>query len=101
MMLEIDCRLPNPIISDLVERASKHDCFKGIVVNAQFVSSRVTENEWKNDFVIPPFLKAGNLVDYIGKYGTNLELRDCYGLLSPESRQGQRFSLEDIKKIKS
>ena len=60
-MLEIDCRLPDPVIFDLVKRASQHECFKGIVLNAQYISNRITENEWKNDFVIPPYLRAGTL----------------------------------------
>ena len=60
-MLEIDTRLPDQVINDLIERASLHDCFKGIVLNCQYISNRITENEWKNDFIIPPYLEAGNL----------------------------------------
>ena len=63
-LLEIDVRLPDAVIADLVGRASKHDCFKGFIVNAQFISNRITENEWKNDFIIPPYLNAGNLKPY-------------------------------------
>lgn len=55
-LLEVDVRLPKPVIFDLVKRASQHDCFIGVVVNAQFISNRITENEWKNDFIIPPYL---------------------------------------------
>ena len=32
-MLEIDARLPDPVIFDLVKRASQHECFKGVVIN--------------------------------------------------------------------
>jgi len=60
-MLEVDIRLPDNVILDLVKRASQHACFKGIVINAQYISNRITENEWKNDFVIPPHLTAGTL----------------------------------------
>ena len=67
-----------------------HKCFRGIVVNCQYLSHRVTENEWKNDFVIPPHLKAGSLVKYCWSEPKNLDenqvaLRDSYGLMkNPE-----------------
>lgn len=64
MMLEIDTRLPPMVMNDLVARASKHLCFVGIVFNAKYMSDRVTEMEWKQDFVVPPHLKAGTLVKY-------------------------------------
>lgn len=92
-MLEIDLRLPDPVIFDLVKRASQHDCFVGIVVNAQFISNRITENEWKNDFIIPPYLNAGNLKKYENQFGTSNNLRDCYGLVAPNSRNGKPFKL--------
>lgn len=92
-LFEIDARLPEPVILDLVKRVSEHSCFIGIVVNAQFISNRVTENEWKNDFIIPPFLKAGTLMKYKAQYGTTDTLRDSYGLLTPTSRQGTPFKL--------
>jgi len=63
-MFEIDVRLPDPAILDLIKRVAAHDCFVGIVINAQFISNRTTENEWKNDFIIPPHLKAGSLKKY-------------------------------------
>jgi hypothetical protein len=65
----------------LVSRVSKHDCFIAIVINAQYISNRVTENEWKNDFIIPPHLKAGTLIQYKEKFGKNDDLRNAYGLL--------------------
>lgn len=70
-LLEVDVRLPKPVIFDLVKRASQYDCFIGVVVNAQFISNRITENEWKNDFIIPPYLQAGTLFKYKNQYGTN------------------------------
>lgn len=100
-MLEIDVRLPDAVIHDLVKRVAAHDCFIGIVVNAQFISNRITENEWKNDFVIPPFLKAGSLMEYKSQYGTSDHLRDCYGLLAPSARKGCPFKLSDLNKIRS
>ena len=33
-LFEIDVRLPDVIIQDLVKRVAAHDCFVGIVVNA-------------------------------------------------------------------
>lgn len=95
-MLEVDARLPEPVILDLVKRASKHSSFVGIVINAQFISNRVSENEWKNDFIIPPYLKSANLRQYKDQYGSSDDLRDGYGLLSAKSRNGKKFSLEDI-----
>jgi (S)-2-hydroxy-acid oxidase len=62
--LEVDTRLPPAVIQDLVRRVSGFPCFKGIVINAQYQSDRVTENEWKNDFEIPPHLVAGTLQKY-------------------------------------
>mmetsp|Transcript_19430 Transcript_19430/g.33055 ORF Transcript_19430/g.33055 Transcript_19430/m.33055 type:complete len:182 (-) Transcript_19430:629-1174(-) len=56
MMLEVDCRLPASVREDLVRRAAAHSCFKGVVLNAQFFSDRVTEMEWKFDFEVPPHL---------------------------------------------
>ena len=64
MLLELDVRLPKLVVLDLVLRASQHKCFKGVVLNCQYLTSRVSENEWKNDFVIPPHLKAGSLLKY-------------------------------------
>ena len=86
MMLEIDTRLPSTVINDLVVRAAKHHCFVGIVFNVRYMSDRVTEMEWKQDFVVPPHLKAGTLVKYAWKEPKTLDesevaLRDCYGLL--------------------
>jgi isopentenyl diphosphate isomerase/L-lactate dehydrogenase-like FMN-dependent dehydrogenase len=101
MMFEIDVRLPDAIINDLIKRVAAHDCFIGIVINAQFISNRITENEWKNDFIIPPFLKAGSLKKYKAQYGTTDSLRDCYGLLSPSARKGSPFKFSDLNKIRS
>lgn len=86
MLLELDVRLPKMVVLDLVARASKHKCFKGVVLNAQFLSSRVSENEWKNDFVVTPHLKAGSLLKYCWNEPKSLDenavaLRDSYGLL--------------------
>ena len=67
--------------------------FIAIVINAQQISSRITENEWKNDFIIPPHLKAGSLIQYKEKYGKNDDLRNAYGLLLPSSRS---FNFSDI-----
>lgn len=53
------------------------------MINAQQISNRITENEWKNDFIIPPHLKAGSLIQYKEKYGKNDDLRNAYGLLLP------------------
>ena len=64
MFIEIDPRLPPSVREDLVRRAARHDCFKGFVLNAAYLSSRVTEMEWKFDFEIPPHLKLGNLLPY-------------------------------------
>ena len=43
-LLEVDARLPNPIIFDLVRRASQYDCFIGIVINTEFINNRTNEN---------------------------------------------------------
>merc|ERR1711908_248046 len=88
-------------MGDLVKRVAAHDCFVGIVINAQFISNRITENEWKNDFIIPPFLKAGSLKQYKEKYGTSDSLRDAYGLLNHSARKGNPFKFSDLNKIKS
>jgi len=79
---ELDARLPEPIRHDLIDRVAAHACFKGIIINAQYLSGRVTENEWKNDFIIPPHLVAGNLIKYKETYGNSHEIRDSYGLLN-------------------
>ena len=55
-IFELDARLPQEVKQDLISRVSKHDCFIAIVINAQYISNRITENEWKNDFIIPPHL---------------------------------------------
>jgi hypothetical protein len=68
------------------------------VINAQYLSERVTENEWKNDFVIPPHLKAGTLIKYKDTYGSNQDIRDSYGLLN--NKNGARFLISDVKKLK-
>lgn len=81
---------------DLVERACKFSDFKGIIIDAQYYSNRVTENEWKNDFIIPPHLKCGTLEKYRASHGTNNQLRDSYGLL----RDNERISIDEVAKIK-
>lgn len=50
ILFELDMRLPRAVRDDLIRRILKHPQFVGIVINAQYVSSRITENEWKNDF---------------------------------------------------
>jgi hypothetical protein len=69
------------------------------VINAQYLSERVTENEWKNDFEIPPHLKAGTLIKYKDTYGNTKDIRDSYGLLS--NTNGARFLISDVKKLKN
>lgn len=105
MMLEIDTRLPPMVVNDLVVRASKHLCFVGIVFNVRYMSDRVTEMEWKQDFVIPPHLKAGTLVKYAWKEPQTLDesevaLRDCYGLLKNQENASsvdkKAFTLYDF-----
>jgi L-lactate dehydrogenase (cytochrome) len=95
---ELDTRLPGAVIQDLVRRVCVHPCFKGIVINAQYLSERVSENEWKNDFEIPPHLKAGTLIKYKDTYGNSDDIRDSYGLLS--NKNGARFQMSDVKKLK-
>jgi len=92
---ELDTRLPQPVMLDLARRVSAHPCFKGIVINAQYLSERVTENEWKNDFEIPPHLKSGSLIKYKNTYGNSDAIRDSYGLLS--NKNG--FTLQDVQKV--
>lgn len=95
---ELDTRLPGAVIQDLVKRVSAQPCFRGIVINAQYLSGRVTENEWKNDFEIPPHLKAGTLIKYKDTYGTCNNIRNSYGLLN--NNNGARFMMSDVKKLK-
>ena len=89
---ELDIRLPHAVIQDLVRRVSAHPCFKGFVINALYLSERVTENEWKNDFEIPPHLVSGSLIKYKKTYGSSDAIRDSYGLLSNKNS----FKLSDI-----
>lgn len=63
-LFEIDIRLRHEIRNDLVKRVCQSKSFIGVVINAQYLSGRVTENEWKNDFKIPPHLESGCLVQY-------------------------------------
>jgi len=95
-LLLIDARLPEAVRRDLVERACKIPDFKGIIIDAQYYSNRVTENEWKNDFIIPPHLKCGTLEKYRSSHGTTNELRDSYGLL----KDNERISIDEVQKIK-
>lgn len=60
------------------------------------MSTLVTENEWKNDFKLPPYLKLGSLLKYQKTYGCSDNLRDAYGLLNPGSKVG----IEELKEIK-
>ena len=89
---ELDTRLPSAVIEDLVRRVSAQPCFKGFVINAQYLSERVTENEWKNDFEIPPHLKAGSLMKYKSHHGSSNAIRDSYGLLSNKNS----FKITDV-----
>lgn len=65
------------------------------MINAAYQSLRITENEWKNDWQIPPHLKCGSLVAYKDQYGKSNELRDSYGLLTHSE-----FKLSDIGQIR-
>ena len=85
MLLEIDNRLNREIRDDLIRRACRHDAFIGVVINAQYLSNKITENEWKNDWAIPPHLKSASLLPYKDKFGTSDLLRDSYGLLKNEN----------------
>ena len=109
MLLEIDTRLPPMVINDLVVRAAKHLCFVGIVFNVRYDSDRVTEMEWKQDFVIPPHLKAGTLIKYAFKEPKTLDenevaLRDCYGLLKHQAQTDtldkKAFTLYDFMHVR-
>jgi len=95
-MLSIDARLPEDVRKDLIQRAAKFSDFKGIVLDAQYYSNRVTENEWKNDFAIPPHLKCGTLEKYRKSHGSSDQLRDSYGLL----KENQKISIDEVRKIK-
>jgi len=98
-LFEVDTRLPMAVIQDLARRVAAHPCFKGLVINAQYLSGRVTENEWKNDFIIPPHLHAGSLQKYKSTYGNSNQIRDSYGLLSYGN--GPTFKITDIKSLKA
>ena len=65
------------------------------MINAQYLSERVTENEWKNDFEIPPHLVAGSLIKYKDTHGTSHAIRDSYGLFNNKNS----FKLSDVQKI--
>lgn len=90
MLFELDIRLNEEIRNDLVKRVCQLDAFKGVVLNAQYLSNGITENEWKNDFAIPPHLEAGSLTKYRAQHGTTDALRDSYGLLT---NQGTAFKV--------
>jgi isopentenyl diphosphate isomerase/L-lactate dehydrogenase-like FMN-dependent dehydrogenase len=64
MLFELDLRLPSQVIDDLLKRISWFPQFIGVVINAQYSSDRLTENEWKNDFELAPHLRLGNLEQY-------------------------------------
>ena len=55
---------------------------------------RMTENEWKNDFELPPYLKLGNLEKYDGKCD---DLRCGYGFLN----NNENLNENEIQKVKS
>jgi lactate oxidase len=94
---ELDARLPEAVRKDLIDRVAAHPCFKGIIINAQYLTGRVTENEWKNDFALPPHLVAGNLIKYKDSYGNSHDLRNSYGILDNKNY----MSLNDIHKMKA
>ena len=94
MLFELDVRLPEAVRMDLVQRVAQHQCFKGVVINAQYVSGRVTENEWKNDFALLPHLEAGTLKKYKDTYGNSHLLRDSYGLVDQTRYEHQSFDLK-------
>lgn len=96
-LLCIDARLPKDVRKDLIQRAAQFDDFKGIILDAQYYSNRVTENEWKNDFAIPPHLKCGTLEKYRSSHGTSDKLRDSYGLL----KDNEMISVDEVKNIKN
>lgn len=82
MLFDLDMRLPKDVRADLVNRVTHIPQFVGIVINAQYQSDRITENEWKNDFALPPHLELGNLQKYTKQFGTSSSTRDAYGLLT-------------------
>lgn len=86
LMFETDLRLPNEVRYDLIKRISKFQCFKAIVINSQYQTLRITENEWKNDFEVPRYLKAGTLIKYKNKMGSSDVVRSGYGLLANDEK---------------
>lgn len=95
LIFEIDLRLPEMVVHDLLKRIANYECFKAVVINAQYLSLRKSEIEWKHDFIIPKHLKAGSLLKYKDMYGNGEDLMDCYGILGNfEKRNG--ISLELI-----
>lgn len=102
MMFELDVRLPEAVRVDLIQRVAQHQCFKGIVINGQYISGRVTENEWKNDFALLPHLECGTLKKYKDTYGNSHLLRDSYGLVDTTRFESQSFDLKQtVSQIKN
>lgn len=52
------------------------------MINAAYQSQRVTENEWKNDFEVPPYIVADNIHEYKNTGGKEATIRNAYGLYS-------------------
>ena len=101
MLVQIDGRLSKKIVHDLAFRASKLNNCIGIVFDASYKSMRVTENEWKHDFKLPPHLKCGSLEKYDKFmpehfYG-NAELRTSLGLIGNNK---DLMSCHDLKQLK-
>ena len=97
MFIEVDPRLPKEVRVDLVKRAGALKCFKGVIVNGGYQSSRVSEMEWKYDFEIPPHLELGNLKKYQEQFGTSKSLRDGYGMLTGNHAP---MTLDEVKSLK-
>ena len=57
-------RLPRNVRDDLIKRMAALPNFRHLVLDAHPYSLRPTENEWRNDFEIAPYLEIGSLKQY-------------------------------------
>lgn len=96
MLFELDLRLPKSIRDDLIRRVNAHEQFKGIVINAQYSSDRISEEEWKHDFQLPPYLKIGSLESYRQEHVVSNCLKTAYGF----ARDAVKIDHKDLKDIK-
>ena len=63
---------------------------------------RVTENEWKNDFLMPPYLVADNINEYKRSGEKDGNIRNAYGLFSNNNGwYGSGNVVSEIGKIKA